>query len=138
MHWIQQDVTLEAKERGFHLVTREVMRAVDLSDIETGVAHFFLQHTSAAITLNENASPDVRGDFERHFRRMIPEDAHYEHTIEGPDDMPAHLKASLLGSGLSVPIRDGGLLLGTWQGLYLCEHRERGGPRTLVVTAFGQ
>ncbi|PSQ93772.1 MAG: hypothetical protein BRD52_00040 [Bacteroidetes bacterium SW_4_67_19] len=138
MHWIQQDVTLEAKERGFHLVTREVMRAVDLSDIETGVAHFFLQHTSAAITLNENASPDVRGDFERHFRRMVPEDAHYEHTIEGPDDMPAHLKASLLGSGLSVPIRDGGLLLGTWQGLYLCEHRERGGPRTLVVTAFGQ
>jgi secondary thiamine-phosphate synthase enzyme len=138
MHWIQQDVTLEAKERGFHLVTREVMRAVDLSNIETGVAHFFLQHTSAAITLNENASPDVRGDFERHFRRMVPEDAHYEHTIEGPDDMPAHLKASLLGSGLSVPIRDGGLLLGTWQGLYLCEHRERGGPRTLVVTAFGQ
>ncbi|PSQ79315.1 MAG: hypothetical protein BRD37_00460 [Bacteroidetes bacterium QH_8_67_23] len=138
MHWIQQDVTLEAKERGFHLVTREVMRAVDLSDIETGVAHFFLQHTSAAITLNENASPDVRGDFERHFRRMVPEDAHYEHTIEGPDDMPAHLKASLLGSGLSVPIRDGGLRLGTWQGLYLCEHRERGGPRTLVVTAFGQ
>ena len=138
MHWIQQDVTLEAKERGFHLVTREVMRAVDLSDIETGVAHFFLQHTSAAITINENASPDVRGDFERHFRRMVPEDAHYEHTIEGPDDMPAHLKASLLGSGLSVPIRDGGLLLGTWQGLYLCEHRERGGPRTLVVTAFGQ
>jgi len=138
MHWIQQDVTLEAKERGFHLVTREVMRAVDLSNIETGVAHFFLQHTSAAITLNENASPDVRGDFERHFRRMVPEDAHYEHTIEGPDDMPAHLKASLLGSGLSVPIRDGGLRLGTWQGLYLCEHRERGGPRTLVVTAFGQ
>ena len=138
MHWIQQDVTLEAKARGFHLVTREVMRAVDLSDIETGVAHFFLQHTSAAITLNENASPDVRGDFERHFRRMVPEDAHYEHTIEGPDDMPAHLKASLLGSGLSVPIRDGRLLLGTWQGLYLCEHRERGGPRTLVVTAFGQ
>ncbi|PSQ83607.1 MAG: hypothetical protein BRD44_03880 [Bacteroidetes bacterium QS_7_67_15] len=138
MHWIQQDVTLEAKERGFHLVTREVMRAVDLSDIETGVAHFFLQHPSAAITLNENASPDVRGDFERHFRRMVPEDAHYEHTIEGPDDMPAHLKASLLGSGLSVPIRDGGLRLGTWQGLYLCEHRERGGPRTLVVTAFGQ
>ena len=138
MHWIQQDVTLEAKERGFHLVTREVMRAVDLSDIETGVAHFFLQHTSAAITLNENASPDVRGDFERHFRRMVPEDAHYEHTIEGPDDMPAHLKASLLGGGLSVPIRNGGLLLGTWQGLYLCEHRERGGPRTLVVTAFGQ
>ena len=138
MHWIQQDVTLEAKERGFHLVTREVMRAVDLSDIETGVAHFFLQHTSAAITINENASPDVRGDFERHFRRMVPEDAHYEHTIEGPDDMPAHLKASLLGSGLSVPIRDGGLRLGTWQGLYLCEHRERGGPRTLVVTAFGE
>ena len=138
MHWIQEEVTLGARERGFHLITSEVMDAVDLSAIETGVAHFFLKHTSASITLNENASPDVRADFERHFRRMVPEDAHYEHTIEGPDDMPAHLKASLLGSGLSVPIRGGRLLLGTWQGLYLCEHRNRGGARTLAVTAFGE
>ena len=139
MHWIQHDVTLDPKERGFHLITREVMDAAPgLSEIETGVAHFFLKHTSASITLNENASPDVRADFERHFRRMVPEDARYEHTIEGPDDMPAHLKASLLGSGLSVPIRAGELLLGTWQGLYLCEHRNRGGARTLVVTAFGE
>ena len=138
MIWIQENVTLEAHERGFHLVTDEVMRAVDLSGLATGMAHFFLKHTSAAITLNENASPDVRADFERHFRRMVPEDAQYAHTVEGPDDMPAHLKASLLGSGLSVPVRDGELLLGTWQGLYLCEHRERGGRRTLVVTAFGK
>ena len=138
MHWVQKEIALEAKERGFHLITDEAMRAVDLSYIETGVAHFFLQHTSASITLNEKASPDVRADFERHFRRMVPEEAYYEHTVEGPDDMPAHLKASLLGSGLSVPIRSGALLLGTWQGLYLCEHRERGGPRTLVVTAFGE
>ena len=138
MVWIQEDVTLEAKERGFHLVTDDVLGAVDLSPLATGVAHFFIKHTSASITLNENASPDVRADFERHFRRMVPEDAHYEHTVEGPDDMPAHLKASLLGSGLSVPIRAGELLLGTWQGLYLCEHRIQGGPRTLVVTAFGE
>lgn len=138
MIWIQEEVTLEARERGFHLVTDDVMRAVDLSEIEMGLAHFFLQHTSASITLNENASPNVRTDFERHFRRMVPEDAGYEHTVEGPDDMPAHIKASLLGSGLSVPIRSGTLLLGTWQGLYLCEHRERKRPRTLVITAFGE
>ncbi|PSR03379.1 MAG: hypothetical protein BRD47_00310 [Bacteroidetes bacterium QS_8_68_28] len=139
MHWIQEELTLEARERGFHLVTGEVMRAVDLSAIQTGVAHFFLKHTSASITLNENASPDVRADFERHVRRLVPEDAHYEHTVEGPDDMPAHIKASMLGSGQSVPISGGALALGTWQGLYLCEHRTgRGRPRTLVVTAFGE
>lgn len=139
MHWIQEELTLEARERGFHLMTDEVVGAVDLSAIQTGMAHFFLKHTSAAITLNENASPDVRADFERHFRRMVPEDADYAHTIEGPDDMPAHIKASLLGSGQSVPISGGELVLGTWQGLYLCEHRTgRGRPRTLVVTAFGE
>jgi secondary thiamine-phosphate synthase enzyme len=139
MPWTQEKITLDARERGFHLVTDNVLRAVDLSQIETGLAHFFIQHTSASITLNENASPDVRADLERHVRRLVPEDAHYEHTVEGPDDMPAHIKASLLGSGLTVPISDGRLALGTWQGLYLCEHRTgRGRPRTLVVTAFGE
>jgi secondary thiamine-phosphate synthase enzyme len=139
MPWTQEKITLDARERGFHLVTDDVLRAVDLSQIETGLAHFFIQHTSASITLNENASPDVRADLERHVRRLVPEDAHYEHTVEGPDDMPAHIKASLLGSGLTVPISDGRLALGTWQGLYLCEHRTgRGRPRTLVVTAFGE
>jgi secondary thiamine-phosphate synthase enzyme len=103
------------------------------------MAHFFLQHTSASLTLNENASPEVRGDFERHFDRMVPEDQpYYEHTLEGPDDMPAHLKASLLGSGLCVPVSDGSLALGTWQGIYLCEHRDRGGPRRVMVTIWGE
>jgi secondary thiamine-phosphate synthase enzyme len=139
MPWTQEQITLDARERGFHLVTDDVLRAVDLSPIETGLAHFFIQHTSASITLNENASPDVRADLERHVRRLVPEDAHYEHTVEGPDDMPAHIKASLLGSGLTVPVSGGRLALGTWQGLYLCEHRTgRGRPRTLVVTAFGE
>ena len=139
MPWTQEQITLGARERGFHLVTDDVLRAVDLSQIETGLAHFFIQHTSASITLNENASPDVRADLERHVRRLVPEDAHYEHTVEGPDDMPAHIKASLLGSGLTVPVSGGRLALGTWQGLYLCEHRTgRERPRTLVVTAFGE
>lgn len=139
MTWTREEITLEARERGFHLITDEVMRAADLSSIETGLAHFFLKHTSASLTLNENASPAVRADFERHFRRAVPDGADYfEHTLEGPDDMPAHVKASMLGSGLTVPVGGGELLLGTWQGLYLCEHRDHGGARTLVVTAFGE
>lgn len=140
MYWVQKKVTLDARPRGFHLVTDEVLRQVpDLQKIKTGVAHFFIQHTSAALTLNENASPAVRSDFERHLRRLVPDGAgHFEHTIEGPDDMPAHIKASLLGSSVSVPVQDGALMLGTWQGLYLGEHRENGGRRTVVVTAFGE
>lgn len=140
MHWIQREITLDAKPRGFHLVTDEVLRQMpELREIGTGLMHVFIQHTSASLTLNENASPDVRGDFERHFNRMVPEDQpYYEHTLEGSDDMPAHIKASLLGSGLTIPLKEGKPRFGTWQGLYLCEHRDRGGRRTLVVTAFGE
>lgn len=140
MHWIQQHVTLEAKPRGFHLVTGEVMRQVpDLKRIQTGIAHLFIQHTSAALTLNENASPAVRGDFERHFNQMVPENQpYYEHTLEGPDDMPAHIKASLLDTSLSVPLQDGQPAFGTWQGIYLNEHRDNGGARSVVVTAYGE
>ncbi len=140
MLWIQQQVTLEPKPRGFHLVTDEVLRQVPgIREIKRGIVHLFIQHTSASLTLNENASPDVRGDFERHFNEMVPENQpYYQHTLEGPDDMPAHIKASLLGSHLSIPIAEGELAFGTWQGIYLCEHRNRGGSRRLLVTAFGE
>jgi secondary thiamine-phosphate synthase enzyme len=140
MEWVQKTITLRARPRGFHLVTRELLDQLpELAGLRVGMAHFFLQHTSASLTLNENASPEVRGDFERHFDRMVPEDQpYYEHTLEGPDDMPAHLKASLLGSGLCVPVSDGSLALGTWQGIYLCEHRDRGGPRRVMVTIWGE
>lgn len=140
MNWIQRRITLDARPRGFHLVTRDVVDQVpELEKFEVGVAHVFIQHTSASLTLNENASPDVRGDFERHFNQMVPEDQpYYEHTLEGSDDMPAHIKASLLGSSLSIPVRDGALAFGTWQGIYLCEHRDHGGARNLVVTVQGQ
>ena len=138
--WSQQTITLDARPRGFHLITDEVVRRLDdLEQIRVGLAHIFIQHTSASITLNENASPEVRGDMERHFNEMVPEDQpYYEHTLEGSDDMPAHIKASLLGSGLTIPITDGTLNLGTWQGLYLCEHRDHGGRRRLVVTLWGE
>ncbi|HEX7069891.1 MAG TPA: secondary thiamine-phosphate synthase enzyme YjbQ [Rhodothermales bacterium] len=133
---VQQTLTLAPRPRGFHLVTRELVeQAPEIGTIESGLAHFFILHTSASLTLNENASPDVRRDFERHFNVLVPENApYYEHTLEGPDDMPAHLKASLLGSGLLVPIRNGRLWLGTWQGIYLCEHRDHGGPRRIALT----
>lgn len=137
---LQRAVTLAARPRGFHLVTREIMEQVpEIARIDAGIAHFFILHTSASLTLNENASPDVRRDFERHFNVLVPEDAPYfEHTLEGSDDMPAHIKASLLGSGLTVPVRDGRLWLGTWQGIYLCEHRDHGGPRRVAVTVLGE
>ena len=140
MIWVQEDVRLSPLPRGFHLVTREVERGVPaLGRIRVGIAHVFIRHTSASLTLNENASPDVRRDFESWFDRAVPEDAAYwTHTSEGPDDMPAHIKASLLGPSLSIPIRDGGLALGTWQGIYLCEHRDRGGSRRLLVTVAGE
>lgn len=140
MDWIQRHVTLSARSRGFHLVTKEVLDQVsELSEFEVGIAHVFIQHTSAGLTLNENASPAVLHDFEEHFDRMVPENQpYYKHTVEGPDDMPAHIKASLLGSSLSIPVRDGHLDLGTWQGIYLCEHRNQGGRRTLVITIYGQ
>jgi len=140
MEWFQKVLALKARPRGFHVVTREVLDQLpDLRQFEAGFLHLFIQHTSASLTINENVSPDVRGDLERHLNVMVPEDApHYEHTLEGPDDMPAHIKASLLGSGLTIPIGRGELLLGTWQGIYLCEHRNHGGSRRVVATLFGR
>ena len=140
MIWVQKEVRLDARPRGFHLVTREVESAVpELRRIRVGIAHVFMQHTSASLSLNENASPDVRRDFESWFNTAVPEDAPYwTHTLEGPDDMPAHVKASLLGSSLTLPVSDGSFAVGTWQGIYLCEHRDHGGARKLLVTAFGE
>ncbi len=137
--WLQREIRLTPRPRGFHLVTREVVEALpELGDVEVGLAHLFILHTSASLTLNENASPDVRADFESWFDRAVPEDAPYwTHTDEGPDDMPAHIKASLLGPSLSLPVSGGRLALGTWQGIYLCEHRDRGGSRRLLVTVHG-
>jgi secondary thiamine-phosphate synthase enzyme len=138
--WLQREITLRPRPRGFHLVTGEIEDAVpELREIAVGLAHLFIRHTSASLTLNENASPDVRRDFESWFDVAVPEDATYwTHTIEGPDDMPAHIKASLLGPALSLPVAGGRLALGTWQGVYLCEHRDRGGPRSLLVTVLGE
>ena len=138
--WIQRDITLRAQSRGFHLVTEEVVSAMpEIEDVGAGLLHVFIRHTSASLTLNENASPDVRRDFESWFNETVPERASYwTHTLEGPDDMPAHIKAALLGSSLSLPVRDGALALGTWQGIYLGEHRDRASARTLTVTLAGE
>ena len=138
--WLQREITLRPSERGFHLVTREVLEALpELGDVRAGLLHLFIQHTSASLTLNENASPDVRDDFESYFDESVPEDARYwTHTAEGPDDMPAHIKASVLGPALSLPVHDGRLALGTWQGVYLCEHRDHGGARSLILTLSGE
>ena len=138
--WHQRRIRLSPQPRGFHLVTREVEQAVpELGELRVGLAHLHILHTSASLTLNENASPDVRADFDAWFDRAVPEDAPYwTHTQEGLDDMPAHIKASLLGPSLQLPVRDGRLALGTWQGVYLCELRDRGGERTVTVTVQGQ
>jgi len=139
MEWIQKEFSLRARPRGFHLITREVLEQLpELAQIEVGILHLFIQHTSASLTINENADPDVRGDMERHFNHAVPENApYYEHTLEGADDMPAHIKAVILGSSLSIPIHRGQLRMGTWQGVYLCEHRNHGGSRRIVATLFG-
>jgi secondary thiamine-phosphate synthase enzyme len=137
--WVQREISLDPRPRGFHLVTREIVSALpELSDVTIGLLHLLIQHTSASLTLNENASPDVRRDFESYFNAAVPEDAPYwTHTLEGDDDMPAHVKASLLGPSLMLPISNGGLALGTWQGIYLCEHRNRGGSRSVIATIWG-
>ena len=139
MGWAQQTVKLEARPRGFHLVTDEVAEGLgdDLRGLRVGLAHLHLLHTSAALTLNENASPDVLRDFRTWFDQAVPEDFPWTHTVEGADDMPAHVKASLLGPSLTLPVSEGRFALGTWQGIYLCEHRDSGGARSLVVTLLG-
>jgi secondary thiamine-phosphate synthase enzyme len=137
--WLQREITLQPRPRGFHLVTGEVERALpELDELHVGICHVFIRHTSASLTLNENASPDVRRDFSRWFDEAVPERFDWEHSLEGPDDMPAHIKASLLGPSLSLPVSDGRLALGTWQGIYLCEHRDHGGARSLLATLSGQ
>jgi secondary thiamine-phosphate synthase enzyme len=138
--WHQTEIRLKPRPRGFHLITSELVAALpELVRFKIGLAHFFIQHTSASLAVNENADPDVRGDLTRWFDRAVPENAPYfEHTAEGPDDMPAHVKATLLGASVTVPIRNGRLALGTWQGIYLGEHRDHGGARTVVVTLQGE
>ena len=135
----QQSVTLRPYRRGFHLITSEVEQALpELRDIKAGMCQVFIQHTSASLTINENADPTVRIDFETYFNKTVIEnDPDYEHDYEGSDDMPAHLKASILGSSVTIPITNGRLAFGTWQGIYLCEHRNRGGSRNIVITAWG-
>lgn len=137
--WLQRKISLKPRGRGFHLITDEVLQQFpELAEVKIGLAHFLLQHTSASLSINENADSSVRKDMESHFNHLAPENApYYEHTLEGPDDMPAHIKSGLLGAELSLPIENGRLLLGTWQGLYLGEHRDHGGSRTLVVTVQG-
>lgn len=140
MNWFQKEILLPSYRRGFHLITREILQQLpEIQEYQVGLAHIFIKHTSASLALNENADPTVRDDMERHFNVLAPEDATYfVHTYEGPDDMPAHIKAVLLGSSLTLPVKDGRFNLGTWQGIYLCEHRDRGGRRRLVVTLTGE
>jgi len=138
--WVQKTVRLQAKSRGFHLVTREVVEQLpEVREFKVGLAHFFIQHTSASLTINENADPTVRTDMEAHFNHFVPENQnYYRHTLEGDDDMPAHIKSSTIGSSISIPISNGSFALGTWQGIYLGEHRDHGGSRQVVVTLHGE
>lgn len=138
--WIQREIRLAPRPRGFHLVTAEVIDALpELGEVAVGMLHLLIAHTSASLALSENASPEVRRDFESWFDRAVPEGAEYwTHTLEGEDDMPAHIKAALLGPSLTLPLRGGRPALGTWQGIYLCEHRDRGGSRTLIATVWGE
>ena len=135
----QQQITLKPRSRGFHLIDNEVLSQLPkLTDSNIGILHLFIQHSSASLTINENADPTVRIDMEAHFNKFIPENApYYQHTYEGPDDMPAHIKASTLGSAISIPVNNGQLLLGTWQGIYLGEHRDHGGSRRVIATYVG-
>ncbi len=140
MSWVQKEIVLSPKSRGFHLITQEILRQMpEIDAFKVGLAHIMIQHTSASLTINENADPTVRMDMETHFNVMVPEDApYYRHTYEGLDDMTSHIKTSLLGSSVTVPISNGRFNLGTWQGIYLCEHRNRGYGRRLVVTIHGE
>lgn len=139
MEIVQQQVTLRARPRGFHLITADIEDCLSaIKRWKAGICQVFIQHTSASLTINENADPTVRIDFETYFNKAVPEnDPDYRHDYEGPDDMPAHIKSSVMGSSVTIPIRDGRLALGTWQGIYLCEHRNHGGSRRLMVTAWG-
>lgn len=139
MKFFQKEIGLKARNRGFHLITDEITgQFSEISDIETGFLQVFIKHTSAGLAINENADPTVREDFESHFNEMVPENQpYYKHTLEGPDDMPAHIKSSITGNSVQIPITNGKLNLGTWQGIYLCEFRNHGGPRKLVLTAMG-
>ncbi|WP_013630248.1 secondary thiamine-phosphate synthase enzyme YjbQ [Rubinisphaera brasiliensis] len=137
--WIQKQISLRARSRGCHLVTQEILEGIpELSQVEVGLLHVFIMHTSASLTLNENADPDVRVDLEASLNAIAPEDFPYVHTMEGPDDMPAHVKASLMGASVSIPVANGRLRTGTWQGIYLCEHRNHGGSRKVVLTLQGE
>ena len=138
--WIQKEIKLASKSRGFHLISHEVLEEIpEIHKIKTGIVNIFIKHTSASLSINENADPTVRTDFESHFNTFVPENApYYQHTLEGSDDMPAHIKASLLGSSLTIPVSNGRLNMGTWQGIYLCEHRNQGGSRRLVITINGE
>lgn len=138
--WLQKEIRLQPKPRGFHLITDEVLRGLpELRDFKIGMMNVFILHTSASLTLNENADPTVRQDFERYFNRAVPEDEpYYRHQDEGSDDLPAHIKSSLLGASLNIPVSNGQPRLGTWQGIYLCEHRNHGGSRRIVVTVQGE
>jgi len=138
--WSQKSIQLKARARGFHLITRDIEQAVpELAEVSVGLLHVFIQHTSASLTSNENADPTVRSDFEEVFSRLVPENQpYYQHNDEGPDDLPAHIKSSLLGPSITIPVTDGRLALGTWQGIYLCEHRDYGGSRRVVLTLQGE
>lgn len=140
MMWLQKELTLKPCPRGFHLITDEIIYGVaDINKFKVGIVNIFIQHTSASLSLNENASPDVRTDLESYFNKFVPEnETYYEHRFEGADDMPAHIKSSILGASLNIPIKDGRLNLGTWQGIYLCEHRNNGGSRKIIITIFGE
>jgi len=140
MNWIQKEIILPPHSRGFHIITHLIENKLDeLQNIRVGVAYIFIKHTSASLTINEDADRTVRVDFESHMNVMVPEnEPHYKHTLEGPDDMPAHIKSSIMGSSVTIPITNGQFNLGTWQGIYLCEHRNQGGPRRIVITISGE
>ncbi|MEE3196284.1 MAG: secondary thiamine-phosphate synthase enzyme YjbQ [Candidatus Neomarinimicrobiota bacterium] len=137
--WFQKEISISPKPRGFHLITNDIINNINvINTVKNGILNLFIRHTSASLTINENADPTVRADFESHFNHIVPEQqGYYSHTMEGPDDMPAHLKSSILGASINIPITSGNLNLGIWQGIYLCEHRNRGGSRKIIATING-